>query len=710
MPTARVRVLLPFSFSVMAWVSLPAGAQTNPSNTDQSGLAEIIVTAQKRAENAQNVPISTSVLGGKELDKSSAAGVTEALASVAGVATMEGYQGGSTQLSIRGVSAAGPLFNASSPIAYYLDSVPFGLVRTALAPDANAFDLDRVEVLRGPQGTLYGASALNGVVRVLTNDADLNNFDFKARTSVSTTDGGGENYRGDMAVNFPIIDGKLAARVVVGDDHESGWIDSPDKNHVNDEDIKNLRVKINAVPADGLTVGLSLWHSETDDGAPPISFENRSITATAPEPIATDYTAYGLKIGYDFSMFTLSSNTSYLDYTNNSDLDESVNGLVEDDAPVILVTDLTSKVFSEEFLVNSKLDGPFKWSTGAFYRDGRDRDYQTLGDLLPAPVDFSDMSKSWAIFGEIGEQFFDHRLEWTLGVRHFHDQVSTQQNGEYGEPAGTPLLQQSANSNATTPRAVLSWYPSSDLTVYASYSEGFRSGFPQDFLTLVSAPNFPPVKPDTLRNYEIGSKGSFLDRRITFDAAFYYIDWRDVQQPLGIPFKGVTIIAPVNGNAASGFGADFSVTARPVEPWQVALNFSWNDLGVDSNVISQGTLLFRKGDRLNYSPEYTLGASTQYVIPLGATGFKGRLSAATNYISEMDSRAITGDTLSVYAGNSILIDRASFSIDAPEHWSATLFADNINNAHGAELANQTPQWALRVRPRTLGVQVDYRFR
>ena len=105
---------------------------------------------------------------------------------------------------------------AAALVGYYLDSVPFSLVKSAIAPDFDAYDLQRVEVLRGPQGTLYGANSENGLVRVLTNDADLNNYEFKARSSVSSTDGGGGNYRGDMAVNVPLVDGKLAARLVLG--------------------------------------------------------------------------------------------------------------------------------------------------------------------------------------------------------------------------------------------------------------------------------------------------------------------------------------------------------------------------------------------------------------------------------------------------------------------------------------------------------------
>jgi outer membrane receptor protein involved in Fe transport len=210
-----------------------------------------------------------SRLCGADLDKSSVQSVSDALSMVPGVAVNVTGQGGETKLTIRGVTAAGSLFAGPSPIGYYLDSVPFGLVRSAVQPYANSYDLNRIEVLRGPQGTLYGASALNGVVRVLTNDADLNDFDFKARASVSSTESGGGNWREDAAVNLPIVDGKLAARLVVGQEHDSGWINSPIGNNINDGDLKNIRLKVNAQPIDDLSIKLGATHEEANFGAPP---------------------------------------------------------------------------------------------------------------------------------------------------------------------------------------------------------------------------------------------------------------------------------------------------------------------------------------------------------------------------------------------------------------------------------------------------------
>jgi iron complex outermembrane receptor protein len=691
----------------------PAAA-TADSAADKQGessasLDEIIVTAQKRKERLQDVPISISVLGGAELDKSSLVSVTDALELVPGVsATVQGQ--GHTQLTVRGVTAGATVFAGASPIAYYLDSVPFGLVRSAFAPDTDTYDLDRVEVLRGPQGTLYGASALNGVVRVLTNNADLNDFDFKARTAVSTTDGGGENYRGDMAVNMPIIEGKLAARLVVGDESLSGYINSPVKNHINDGDLQNLRLKVNAQPTDDLSIQVSAAHSVANYGSSSEAANDGRTKSTKLTPSDSHYDAYDLKIDYQFSAFSITSASSYLTYISDSFLDLSPGGKLP-----LLATDLDSRVFAQEFTLNSKLNGPWRWSAGAFYRDATDNTDQTLAHILPAPADFTDESKSAAVYGEVGRKFLQDHLELTAGLRYFHDDVSTQQNILYGEPAGTPLLYESSTFDATTPRVVLTWYVDSDLTAYGSYSEGFRSGFPQDELVALVAPEFPPVKPDKLRNYEIGAKGTTLDRRVSFDAALYYMDWKDIQQELGIPVvpgSTANIVGTVNGASASGVGVDLAISTRPFTGLELGINLSWNDLSEDKSVYSSGQLLFAKGSRIDNSPQYTGSLFGQYTFALGAA-FSGSLAASARYTSEQTTTAIAtaagGEPL-VYESDSMVIGRTSFAISSPAHWVTTFFADNVGNNRDTPLRANVPSEDLRIRPRTIGIQLDYRYK
>jgi iron complex outermembrane receptor protein len=690
------------------------GNQANSQENSRSpsvGLEEIVVTAQKREERLQDVPISISVLSGERLDKSNFQGVTEALTTVPGVAAFPWSQGGGTFIAIRGVTASYPIGTGSSPIGYYLDGVPFGLVDTAIAPDANPYDLQRVEVLRGPQGTLYGASALNGVVRVLTNDADLNSFDLKAHGSDSGTHTGGNNYEGDMAINAPLVPGVLGMRAVVGYQSFSGWIDKPqaNQNDANDAILRNARLKFNAQPTENLTIGLSAWISRQDYGAPSLSNDEGVSNHIGAEPISIDYGAYGLKVGYTFPLFSVTSTTSYLHYDeqDRSDILYDFFG-----AHLPLSERFSAHVFSEEVNLNSSGTGPWRWSAGAIYRDGENPTFQNIPGILT--VDWTNDSKSYAVFGEISRRFWDNKLEWTLGGRYFHDRVSTDEDHAIAPLNGVDYYSAQESFNSTTPRAVLTWYPERDATIYASYSQGFRSGMPQPYYVTGGVAGFPAVKPDKLHNYELGAKLAPWDERLSIDVAVYYMDWKDVQQQIIVPFGVATVTALINGQSASGPGVDIGLKGRPIEGLELGLDFSWNDLVVDSDVISSGQVLFKKGDRLNFSAKYTAGASAAYTFPLGTSGYRGRFSASANYTSPLDDSAIVGGAERTVIGDRLILARAGFSVRFPQHLEIALFGDNLSNESGAVARNPNatipdPSSNIRLRPRTIGLQFDYRY-
>jgi outer membrane receptor protein involved in Fe transport len=682
-----------------------------PAATPVAGemLADIVVTAQKREQRALDVPISMTVVSGADLDKSSTLSVSDALSMVPGVAVNINGQGGETQLTIRGVTASGSLFAGSSPIGYYLDSVPFGLVRSAVVPDANSYDLARVEVLRGPQGTLYGANALNGVVRVLTNEADLHDIDFKARGGLSSTEGGGGNWRSDAAINLPIIEGKLAVRLVVGDERDSGWINSAIQNHINDGDIKDLRFKVNAQPTDDLNFKLGVNHETANYGAPPQATNDYTPTILDQSTKQT-FSAYDLKLEYRMSLATLSSASSYLTYSNDGFLDTFPGaGPTVDNPP--LGTFLSSRVFSEEVNLNSTIDGPWRWSAGAFYRRARDTLWQTYGDLLPAPVAQADASRSEALFGEVSRRMLDNQLELTLGARYFHDVVNYDQLVNLFQLPGTPLLTNESTFHALTPRVVLSWFPSHDYTLYASYSQGFRSGFTQGEFALLSNPNLPAVKPDKLNNYEVGAKGELFDNRLSFDAALYYMKWNDLQEQLGIPFGNAYVVANVNGRSASGMGVDFAVTYRPVAGLQLGANIGWNGLKEDSDVKTSGNLLFASGSRIDSSPAYTIGAIAKYEFPFGSSGWNGQLAASGRYTSQQTTTVSLGAPLPAVAeSDSITTARVSLGLVAPKNWHMMLFCNNVGNNKGLPLGSPYPYQGISQQPRTVGVQLDYNYK
>ena len=227
--------------------------------------------------------------------------------------------------------------------------MPFGFVKTAIVPDPNPYDLERIEVLRGPQGS-YGATALNGVVRVLTKDADL-------RTTSSSRHGHPPRVRKRVArtiarMQRPMshyIPGKLAVRASMGYQSLSGWIDKPTGKDANDAEIRNARVKINAQPTEQLSIGLSAWISRDDFAAPNVGGEDLTNPSLLDESIAMDYDAYGVKVGYQANGFWIVSNTSYLEFRNKSQLDVAagVPGL-----DLRLYTNLPARTFAEELLLN----------------------------------------------------------------------------------------------------------------------------------------------------------------------------------------------------------------------------------------------------------------------------------------------------------------------------------------------------------------------
>lgn len=670
----------------------------------QPDTSEIIVTAQKRPEVLLNVPISISVLTPAVTDRANES-VSELLRRVPGLAVSKAVQGAGTQLTVRGVSATGPYFNGSTPVAYYLDTAAFGFVRNAVAPDSNAYDLDRVEVLRGPQGTLYGASALNGVVRVLTHDADLDKFELKTRVSLSSTYKGGINYRGDAAINIPLIEHKLAVRTVLGFDHGSGWIDRVFKKNANVSNIKTLRVKVNAAPTDRLTIGLSAWisrdkHEDPDQGDFPYN-----STAIPALPFTTNYEVYGGKIAYDAGAFTVTSSTGYINFRNTA-----ITDFTPFLPPGFVFTQTThnrSKAANEEVVANSNGNGPWRWSVGASYRHVKDHvDFESL---LTIRTDLTDTSKAYAIFGEITRELFDDKLELTGGLRYFHDDVALQENYPSNGIVGTPLVHAAATFKKVTPRVVLTYKPSRNLTFYASYSQGFRSGTEQFPVVVAANPNFPPARPDTLTNYEIGSKGRLFGGLVNYDAALYYISWKDVQLSTTILIGPLPYTAIVNGPKASGVGTDLSLYVHPTLGLDVGGNLSVNSLKIDNTILSGGTVLFDKGDRLNNSAKATIGGFLNYVTNVGSAGYKLRFNASVNHTSRL-RYALVLARKEVGYGDPLTIARVNVALDSPKGWSASLFVDNLTNEHGVVLFPfGVNEYKSRVRPRTIGLQFEYKL-
>lgn len=698
--------------------SLQAQEISEEVSKNRPVLEEIVVTAQKRgSQNLQDVPVSISVMGGTRLDASAFQGINEAIATMPGVTQYTTAQSGGSRITIRGVAPAAAIFSSSSASAYYLDQMPFSFSRLSLTPDASPYDLDRVELLKGPQGTLYGAAALGGVVRILTRNPDLNEFEIKGRAEVSDTEEGGVSYRGDMALNAPIVPGKLAVRVVAGYQDNSGWIDSPLADDLNDSEIKTARVKVGAQPTENLRIDFSAWYSRDNRDMMDTSLEDRTTPNDVRQPIQTDYDLYGLTLEYDFgNNISLVSSSSYMDYFNDGVM-QIVPGLPLDfelgpGIPNYLRTELQNELFAQEIRFYSNYDGPWNWSIGGFYRD---TDEFSLSEGVLGNSTDQLTSEQVAVFGEVTRSFLEGAVELTAGLRYFKDDVTLEELTRAVPLApGEALRFDDDSFDQVTSRLVLSWYANSDLTAYASFAEGFRSGVLQDANTRILQPDLPNAEPDVLTNYELGVKGAAAEGRLRYDFAVYYLDWKDVQQSLRfLPTSGgqsVPFTAVANAGDASGPGVDLGVDFAVTENLTIHGSLGWNDLTFDQDIVSPtGDVLFAGGSRLDQSAEWTGSASADYGFTIGQSGYDGRLSASWSYSDSLDIRNPAGQF--AYA-DSIATSNASFTLTPPsKNLSFTFFVKNLSDEDGvvAILDEVFPNFDTRLRPRTWGVQMSFAY-
>lgn len=294
-----------FAAPALAQDAAPA-ASTDP--------LEIVVTAQKREQNLLDVPLAVQAVSGDVLERQGTKEIDRLVDFVPGASVVSKSAPGFETIQIRGV-ASGTVGDAT--VGYYIDDVVFSVPNLQLSPPSRLVDLQRVEVLRGPQGTLYGNGSMGGLIRLITSDPDTKSFGLKAQGEVSGTDGGGTNYAGDAAVNIPLVADVAGLRVSGGYEHLSGFGRNSTGTKLNDTDSWNLRGNLLLLPAEGVKVKLSVWHMDAKQ-----AYGNGFVSAEPailPEPfgispfIKTVATFYSASVKWDLGGVSLQSGTLYLE-------------------------------------------------------------------------------------------------------------------------------------------------------------------------------------------------------------------------------------------------------------------------------------------------------------------------------------------------------------------------------------------------------------
>jgi iron complex outermembrane recepter protein len=724
--------------------------QSPPSTADVSKgpqLEEILVTARKTTERLQDIPMSLAVMTSEGIEKTGAITLEDLGRAVPGL-TIVSAAPGQNSITLRGLSG-------NYTVGFYLDDTPLSVgIGNAEQPsnfdmDPALFDLDRVEVLRGPQGTLYGASSFGGTVRYITNQPNLNETHVTAKATLSDTDGGGFNQEVDALVNQPLIPGYVAVRGMVFERDYSGYIDryptdpnnylavlpGPIDRNVNTEHTYGGRVAIEAKPSDAFSATLAAYYQRTDLGAPftfdspPGSFDDPIQSRLVPEPSTDRMSLYTLTLQGDVRAVHLTSSTSYLDrYVFDTEDDSKPLDVFFPQAaiyPSPLFTEAGNHDFVEE-VRGSGSAGPVHALAGLFYAHAVS--YGSLNWPTPpqyVPVfgdqpavygwnDFLDIQK--AVFGEVNIDLAPG-LQATLGDRFYRQ---SQRYGVYvnGVLNGgvSPTNYTMSEVSGSTPKYGLSYHITPDVMTYATVSKGYREGGPLfklpslcngDLANLGLSASPTAYKPDSIWNYELGAKTQWLDHRLTINGAVYYIDWTNIQQTIALPTCGFVFTG--NFGTASSKGTEFEMNYEPTAALNLGLSFSYNEAKLTSTIPgAQG----QADEPLEYAPRWSGAVFAEYTRDLAAdtSGYlRGDFNTTSHEFANFNTQSVYRDI----GGYSLLNLRLGVKHNA---WRGGLFVSNALDKHaqtelpianGIDLPTQR-RIALN-RPRTIGLDIRFDY-
>lgn len=673
-------------------------------------LESIVVSAARTGERSLlDTPLAISAFDGNWLENNGFRGMNDFIQLAPGVSMVQ-LQPGENRIQMRGISAN----IGENAVGYYLDEVPMSFINQVGLPDIRAFDMDRIEILRGPQGTLYGAGALGGVVRSITHKPSLDEYQLKTDFSVSSTASGGTNYAGNVAANAPLVNDRLGLRAVLTREDNSGWVDHPaiNKPNYNSDDLTAGRLELLGRVNDQLTISGLYWHSETSSFASPAAFRDMTSDELSATPSSWSYDIYNVTLNYDTPTFHLVSSTSHM----AMDVDQQNDYF----GGYALRTTLNPRAWTQEVRAYSTNDSPWQWSGGVFYRwvdQTQVQDSPLFAISGQDPVEQYDKVISKSVFGEATRRMFEDRLELTVGARVLDETRSSLQLF----PAPTDPY--GKTFHAVTPRVSLAYHPAKNWMIYGDYSQGYRSGTNQFAIVRETAAALGVILPSTVEperadSYELGVKGSFLDNRLTVDADVFTLKWHDMQTI--VPIVQNQLYATLNAAGASSSGVEFTVRMRVGSHLQVGVTGSWVDATIDADVVAQAQVLdpvtgepsgasvpivvYKKGDRISDVPRTTAGLTADYTYPLPHGGLNFVAHASAQYAAAREQVSFT----TVTTGDPVTIVDARVGLEAMR-WGLYLFGSNLLNNKALITPFDANDYGPRPRPRTVGVNFKYQF-
>ncbi len=750
--------------SLMAGMHCFAGAVDTPPNAAGS-IDELVVTADKMSSTTVlQAPMSIQAISGADLQKQGVAGFLDVAGQIPGL-SIEDLGPGDRKYVIRGISSTGD----STTGVYYDEAVISGSNANdggGLQSDIRLYDLDRIEVLRGPQGTLYGASSESGTIRFITKKPDLNNVGGYVTGEASDTSHGSGNYNLNGALNLPIVAGKAALRIVTWGVNDSGYIDqvrvgAASANSlglvkgVNWERVLGGRGILRIQPIDDLTIDASFTRQSDEwggssrytpagttafqiAGAPVIQGCDLCNTDNSRSPGQDELTVYSLTVNYKTSFGALTATSNQYNRNFQYNIDQTpILAAVGVPLPGEAYETISRKLNSSEIRYASALDFPVNFVVGA-YRQHETADLDVA--LLATNADgvavgrFSPLASQDALLSPGGTTFFGRtddrnntqyagfgeatwtvtpQLKLTAGLRYFKEKLDGVQQTTHPFAAGPvlpPVSDFSQSASKTTSKFNASYEFNDDLLVYATAAQGFRAGGlnPQAFV-LTTAPIPAVFAPDSLWDYEIGVKGRLFEHLLEYQVDGYWIDWKNIQvQEVAPPSLHYTGNA---GNAVAK-GVEFEFTARPIEHVRVDFSGSYQDAhltkGATAAQLAIDPTLGRAGDQLPDVARFQFALGLNYTAPISAE-WTGTLASD---ITHRDKANVyfSGNPFNFELNDYTLVNLRAQLSTGP--WTATLFVRNVGDER-AQVSGinttQDPHALLTVRPRTVGVSFTRTF-
>lgn len=754
--------------SAQAQQAVPTGAapaRTESQAGELSGSSEKIerveVTATRSvsAVDVQKVPAAITVLQPENLAKFGLGNLKD-IANLVPAMTVQEQAPGVNNITMRGLVVRGIVPSEtqdSSLVAVYVDEMPVTL--KSGNPDLKVLDLERIEVLQGPQGTLFGAGSMAGTVRQITQKTDLDDLFGSAEVVGSKTSGfGGRNHNLRGMVNIPLKKDVLGVRLTAYTGDDSGYIKNAlTGNTTNAVSTNQGRVAVRLRASPELSMDASITASDVKGGV------NDAYAGLAPfttiallqQKSNDNLELYNFTLNYDLGNVQLVSSSTYLNrntlYVTSAQYPATAfifgGNLPLMQAAYTIGNAVTD--FAQEFRLNSKNPGPWKWTAGAFFETGERnfvQDEPTTGfdarfastrnfpgynsqinDLASSPDNFfsgiqNSDSRQIAVFAESTYTMFD-KLDLTAGLRLFKGRqdfdlrfsglFGNLVNGTPAVPVGVPALStSSATGQGANPRFAAAYRIDQDHMLYGAAGKGFRYGgnnqpVPFNFCGINAPATFAP---DSLWNYEVGSKNTLLDHRMTFNINAYLIEWSDVQVFNKLP---CTYYFTQNAGKIRSEGVEMETAFKLTRRTTVGVNAAYNNAYAKETVLTGiAAQNIPAGSRTPYAPRVAASATIGYRMPVFGTDEIG-LSASYAYRGEAYTNfaPAQGNYAEIPSSNMV---NATLTYKT-RAYEIGLFGNNLTN--GAKINDVTPNTIaiqpgdtlFMVRPRTIGVRLKARL-